>query len=68
MKRLEKMRRNIEALKDSLLVDWSDLATSPSPEQRAEIEAHLQWSVAEMGWCLAEMRKLSETLREPNAD
>jgi hypothetical protein len=68
MKRLEKMRRNIEELKDSLLVDWSDLAASPSPPQRVEIEAHLQWCLAEMSWRLAQMRTLSETLREPRED
>jgi hypothetical protein len=65
MNRIEKMRRNIEALKDSLLLDWIDLAESPPDDQRADIEKHLEWCLTEMSWCLTEMKKLSERIREP---
>jgi len=66
MNRIEKLRGNIETLKDSLATDWSDLAHSLTDEQRIEIEDHLEWCLTEMGWCLAEMKKLSQRLRDPN--
>jgi hypothetical protein len=66
MNGIEKLRSNIETLKDSLAEDWSDLASSLSNEQRNDIENHLEWCLAEMGWCLAEMKKLSARLRIPN--
>ena len=62
MNRIEKLRGNIETLKDSLALDWSDLAMPLSGEQRAEIEHHLEWRLTEMDWCLAEMKKLSQRL------
>jgi hypothetical protein len=66
MNGIEKLRSNIETLKDSLVEDWSDLALSLSNEQRIEIENHLEWCLAEMSWCLAEMKKLSARLKTPN--
>jgi hypothetical protein len=66
MHRIEKLRANIETLKDSLALDWSDLAHSLTNEQRVDIENHLEWCLADMGWCLAEMKKLSQRLRDPN--
>jgi hypothetical protein len=66
MNRIEKLRDNIERLKDSLALDWNDLAKSLSAEQRIEIEDHLQWCLTEMAWCLTEMKKLSQRLRETN--
>ena len=68
MHRIEKLRANIETLKDSLALDWSDLAQSLTNEQRIDIENHLEWCLTEMGWCLAEMKKLSERLRAPNSN
>jgi hypothetical protein len=65
MNRIEKLRGNMETLKDSLALDWSDLALSLTDEQRTEIEDHLEWCLMEMGWCLAEMKKLSQRLRDP---
>jgi hypothetical protein len=65
MNRIEKLRANIEILKDSLALDWSDLAHSLTDHQRVDIEDHLEWCLTEMGWCLAEMKKLSERLRGP---
>jgi hypothetical protein len=64
MNRIEKLRGNIETLKDSLALDWSDLAMPLTGEQRAEIENHLEWCLAEMGWCLTEMKKVSQRLRD----
>jgi hypothetical protein len=52
MNRIEKLRSNIETLKDSLAVDWSDLALPLTGEQRVEIENHLEWCLTEMDWCL----------------
>jgi hypothetical protein len=65
MNRIEKLRANIEVLKDSLALDWSDLAQSLTNDQRVDIEDHLEWCLTEMGWCLTEMKKLSERLRGP---
>lgn len=65
MNRLEKMRRNIETLKNSLRLDWINLAEPLADEQRAEIEKHLEWCLTEMSWCLTEMKKLSERVRGP---
>jgi hypothetical protein len=62
MNRIEKLRGNIETLKDSLALDWSDLSLPLTGEQRAEIENHLEWCLTEMDWCLAEMKKLSQRL------
>jgi hypothetical protein len=64
MNRIEKLRDNIERLKDSLALDWNDLAKSLSDEQRIEIGHHLEWCLTEMTWCLSEMKKLSQSLRE----
>ena len=64
MNRIEKLRGNIETLKDSLALDWSDLSLPLTGEQRAEIENHLEWCLTEMDWCLAEMKKLSQRLRD----
>ena len=64
MNRIEKLRGNIETLKDSLALDWSDLSLPLTGEQRIEVENHLEWCLAEMGWCLAEMKKLSQRLRD----
>jgi hypothetical protein len=64
MNRIEKLRGNIESLRNSLAVDWSDLAMPLTGEQRAEIENHLEWCLTEMGWCLTEMKKLSQRLRD----
>jgi hypothetical protein len=64
MNRIEKLRGNIETLKDSLALDWSDLAMPLTAEQRAEIENHLEWCLTEMGWCLTEMKKVSQRLRD----
>ena len=64
MHRIEKLRSNIETLKDSLALDWSDLSTPLTGEQRVEIETHLEWCLTEMDWCLAEMKKLSQRLRD----
>jgi hypothetical protein len=66
MNRIEKLRRNIETLKDSLALDWTDLAHSLTNEQRIVVEEHLEWCLTEMGWCLTEMKKLSERLHDPN--
>jgi hypothetical protein len=66
MHRIEKLRADIEVLKDSLALDWSDLAQSLTNEQRVDIENHLEWCLTEMGWCLAKMKTLSQRLREPN--
>jgi hypothetical protein len=66
MHRIEKLRANIESLKDSLALDWSDLAHSLTNEQRSDVENHLEWCLTEMGWCLMEMKKLSQHLRKPN--
>ena len=52
MNRIEKLRGNIETLKDSLAVDWSDLALPLTEQQRVEIENHLEWCLTEMDWCL----------------
>jgi len=52
MNRIEKLRSNIETLKDSLAVDWSDLALPLTEQQRVEIENHLEWCLTEMDWCL----------------
>ena len=56
MNRIEKLRSNIETLKDGLALDWSDLALPVTDEQRIEIENHLEWCLTEMSWCLAEMK------------
>ena len=64
MNRIEKLRGNIETLKDSLALDWSDLALPLTGEQRIEIENHLERCLTEMDWCLAEMKKLSQRLRD----
>jgi hypothetical protein len=56
MNRIEKLRSNIETLKDGLALDWSDLALPVTDEQRIEIEKHLEWCLTEMSWCLAEMK------------
>ena len=64
MNRIEKLRGNIESLRDSLALDWSDLAMPLTGEQRAEIENHLEWRLTEMGWCLTEMKKVSQRLRD----
>jgi hypothetical protein len=66
MNRIGKLRGNIETLKDSLALDWSDLALSLPDEQRIEIEDHLEWCLMEMDWCLAEMKKLSQRLKDRN--
>jgi hypothetical protein len=64
MNRIEKLRGNIESLRDSLAIDWGDLAMPLTGEQRAEIENHLEWCLTEMGWCLTEMKKLSQRLKD----
>jgi hypothetical protein len=64
MNRIEKLRANTESLKNSLALDWSDLAQSLTNDQRVEIESHLEWCLREMSWCLTEMKKLSERLRD----
>jgi hypothetical protein len=64
MHRIEKLRSNIEILKDSLALDWSGLSMPLAGEQRVEIENHLEWRLTEMDWCLAEMKKLSQRLRD----
>jgi hypothetical protein len=56
MNRIEKLRGNIETLKDSLALDWSDLALPLADAQRIDIENHLAWCLTEMDWCLAEMK------------
>jgi hypothetical protein len=56
MNRIEKARGNIEALKDSLTLDWNDLALPLTVAQRIDIESHLEWCLAEMSWCLADMK------------
>jgi len=56
MNRIEKLRGNIETLKDSLALDCSDLALPLADAQRIDIEDHLAWCLTEMGWCLAEMK------------
>jgi hypothetical protein len=66
MHRIEKLRTDIELLKDSLALDWSDLARSLTNEQRVDIENHLEWCLTEMSWCLAKMKTLSQRLRDPN--
>jgi hypothetical protein len=57
MNRIEKARGNIETLKDSLTLDWNDLALPLTATQRLDIETHLEWCLAEMSWCLADMKK-----------
>jgi hypothetical protein len=56
MNRIEKARGNIETLKDSLILDWNDLALPLTAAQRIDIETHLEWCLAEMSWCLADMK------------
>jgi hypothetical protein len=56
MNRIEKARGNIETLKDSLILDWKDLALPLTAAQRIDIETHLEWCLAEMSWCLADMK------------
>jgi len=67
LNRIEKLRANIEHLKESLALDWDDLGRSLSDAQRSEIETHLEWCLTEMTWCLAEMKKLSQRLRDDSA-
>jgi hypothetical protein len=55
MNRIEKLRSNIETLKNSLALDWSDLALSLTNEQRVDIETHLEWCLTEMSWCLGDV-------------
>jgi hypothetical protein len=59
MNRIEKLRGNI-----SLALDWSDLSLPLTGEQRVEIETHFEWCLTEMDWCPAEMKKLSQRLRD----
>jgi hypothetical protein len=62
MNRIDKLRRNIETLKDSLALDGPILLT----HSRTNVEEHLEWCLTEMGWCLTEMKRLSERLHDPN--
>jgi hypothetical protein len=66
MNRIEKLRANIESLKDALTQDWGDLARSLTNVQRSDIESHFEWCLREMDWCLIEMKKLSQRLKESN--
>jgi hypothetical protein len=56
MNGIEKARGNIETLKDSLVIDWNDLALPLTGAERIDIETHPEWCLAEMSWCLADMK------------
>ena len=56
MNRIDKLRRNIETLRDSLALDWNDLILPLPAAQRVDIEIHIDWCLAEMSWCLMEMK------------
>jgi hypothetical protein len=56
MNRTDKLRGHIETLRDSLALDWKDLALPLAAAQRVDIEIHVEWCLAEMSWCLTEMK------------
>jgi len=64
MHRIEKLRDNIERLKDSLTMDWNELAQLLTNEERTEVEEHLEWCLTEMTWCLTEMKTFSQRLKD----
>jgi len=51
-----KIRKDMEALLETIRRDWLELATiSATVEQREQIRLHIQWAYDELGSLLAEL-------------
>jgi hypothetical protein len=59
MTETEKMLRDIQTLRESIQIDWADLATNPlREEERKHLRTHLEL-------CQAELKKLIQQLWVP---
>jgi len=64
MNRIEKARGNIETLKDSLTLDWNDLALPLTAAQRIDIEWHPSCFIDAVRRCwIEDWRKVAIGLR-----
>lgn len=62
MTEVEKIRRNIETLRESMRLGWQEMAGTPTtPEERASLRKHLNW-------CAREILELTDRLDELDAN
>ena len=61
MAEVEKLRADVDTLKESIQRDWVDMATKPmTKEERADLRQHIRL-------CIKEMKQLVQRLDENNA-
>lgn len=60
MTEAEKLRRDIDALRESIRLDWADLAhLGLSPEERAGIHEHVNMCIQDLNALLAQLNTLN---------